>query len=86
MLKEPVFSMLLHRGHLITAGRDGAIRGWLWGKNMDKSGDIKVTHMLVIYNIIKYKNKYIHRDNVSFICEFAFTIFFVLRMLYGAPI
>jgi hypothetical protein len=51
--------MLFHRGHLITGGRDGYVRGWLWGKNMDKTGDIQIPYMEGGVRMIQ-----IHRDQL----------------------
>ena len=38
----PVFGLLLTRGTLLTAGRDGHVYAWIWSKNMDRCGALKV--------------------------------------------
>ncbi|KAK2187511.1 hypothetical protein NP493_163g03000 [Ridgeia piscesae] len=38
----PLLSLLLVRGTLLTAGRDGVIHGWRWGKNMDHMATLMV--------------------------------------------
>ena len=38
----PVFGLLLTRGTLLTAGRDGHVYAWIWSKNMDRRGALKV--------------------------------------------
>ncbi|KAK0067734.1 echinoderm microtubule-associated protein-like 2 isoform X3 [Biomphalaria pfeifferi] len=37
-----VLSVLQYRGHLLTAGRDGAFHCWSWRKNMDKEGTLQL--------------------------------------------
>ncbi|GFO14447.1 echinoderm microtubule-associated protein-like 1 [Plakobranchus ocellatus] len=34
--------VLQFKGHLLTAGRDGALRSWTWNKNMDNDGNVQL--------------------------------------------
>uniref|UniRef100_A0A1I8IVC7 WD_REPEATS_REGION domain-containing protein n=1 Tax=Macrostomum lignano TaxID=282301 RepID=A0A1I8IVC7_9PLAT len=38
----PVFSLCLYRGWLLTGGRDGALRCWQWGRNMDRVSELRL--------------------------------------------
>ncbi|CAH1788878.1 unnamed protein product, partial [Owenia fusiformis] len=54
----PVFSLLAYKNYLLSGGRDGMVVSWVWNKNMDEAGNIKIpkleggVRMLVIHNDI----------------------------------
>ncbi|XP_045197699.2 echinoderm microtubule-associated protein-like 2 isoform X2 [Mercenaria mercenaria] len=41
----PVFTVLYHRGYILSGGRDGIIHTWQWGKNMNSAGFIQMPKM-----------------------------------------
>ncbi|XP_070549870.1 echinoderm microtubule-associated protein-like 2 [Ptychodera flava] len=38
----PVFSLIMIRNHLVSAGRDGLLLSWTWGRNFDQSGSMQL--------------------------------------------
>ncbi|XP_048236766.1 echinoderm microtubule-associated protein-like 2 isoform X1 [Haliotis rufescens] len=39
----PVFTVLHHRHHLVSGGRDGVMYSWQWTKNMDGAGKVEIS-------------------------------------------